>query len=76
MYLLVDVDSAFCEFERKRRPELIGKPVVVTAGEAAVVAISREAKALGVRRGEPLFKLRERLPADSQICFLPADHRW
>lgn len=76
MYLLVDVDSAFCEFERKRRPELIGKPVVVTAGEAAVVAISREAKAMGIHRGEPLFKLRERLPDSSPVCFIPADHRW
>lgn len=76
MYLLVDVDSAFCEFERKRRPELVGKPVVVTAGEQAVVAISKEAKALGVKRGEPLFKLRERMADDSPLILIPADHRW
>ncbi|MGI6232221.1 MAG: Y-family DNA polymerase [Prevotella sp.] len=76
MYLLVDVDSAFCEFERKRRPELVGKPVVVTAGEAAVVAISKEAKALGIKRGEPIFKLKQRIPNLSDVVFLPADHHW
>jgi DNA polymerase V len=76
MYLLVDVDSAFVEFERKRNPSLRGKPVAVTAGDAAVVAISKEAKRLGLKRGEPLFKLKERLPADSPIIFIPADHHW
>lgn len=76
MYLLVDVDSAFVEFERKRNSSLVGKPVVVTAGDAAVVAISKEAKRLGVKRGEPLFKLKQRLPASSDIIFIPADHRW
>jgi len=71
---LVDCDCFFVSCERVRNPQLIGKPVcVMTAhGERGViVSRSKEAKAIGVRMGEPYFQAKVEHP--DAIC-ISANH--
>ena len=76
MILITDVDNCFVSCERRRNPELEGKPVIVlSAGEAAVIARSNEAKRLGIAMGEPYFKMKGRFTPDQYIA-LPADHHY
>lgn len=57
---LVDCNNFYCSCERVFRPDLDGKPLVVLSNnDGCVVARSAEAKALGIKMGEPWFKLRE-----------------
>ena len=51
--LHVDVDAFYVSCERCRRPDLLGKPVAVTQGNSGgFVAVSHEARARGVRKGD------------------------
>lgn len=76
MILIADVDNCFVSCERIRKPELEGMPVVVlSAGEAAVIARSNEAKQLGIKMGEPFFKMKRRYRPDQYVA-IPADHHY
>ena len=60
---LVDVNSFYVSCERAFDPKLAGIPVVVLSNnDGCVVARSDEAKALGIKTGEPWFKLAEAAP--------------
>lgn len=60
MYALVDCNNFYCSCERVFDPRLEGVPVVVLSNnDGCAVARSEEAKALGIRMGEPAFQLRE-----------------
>ena len=60
MYALVDCNSFFCAVEKVFHPGLSGKPVcVLSSNDGCVVAITPEAKALGIRRGDPVFKVKD-----------------
>lgn len=67
-FLHADGDSFFAACELTLRPDLIGKPVVVGEDRGIAVAMSREAKALGVTRGMPVFKIRKYFPS---VVILP-----
>lgn len=55
---LVDCNSFYASCERVFNPKLHGVPVVVLSNnDGCVVAMSREAKALGIEMGTPWFKL-------------------
>lgn len=57
---LVDVNSMYASCETLFRPDWKGRPVVVASNnDGCVVARSAEAKALGIRMGAPLFKIRD-----------------
>ncbi len=57
---LVDCNNFYCSCERVFNPKLENRPVVVLSNnDGCVVARSNEAKALGIKMGEPAFKLRE-----------------
>lgn len=57
---LIDCNNFFVSCERVFRPELRDKPVIVLGNnDGCVVAMSNEAKALGITRGIPLFKIRD-----------------
>ncbi|MDR2083604.1 MAG: Y-family DNA polymerase [Bacteroidales bacterium] len=56
-FALVDCNNFFVSCERVFRPDLNNRPVVVLSNnDACVIARSNEAKALGVKMGEPMFK--------------------
>lgn len=62
LYLHVDGDSFFVACELSLQPELKGKPVIVGADRGIAVAMSKEAKALGITRGMPVFKIKKLFP--------------
>ena len=60
MYALVDCNSFFCSVEKVFHPGLDGKPVcVLSSNDGCIVALTPEAKALGLHRGDPIFKVRD-----------------
>lgn len=73
---LVDCNNFFVSCERVRRPFLIGRPVIVLSNnDGCAVALSNEVKALGIKRGEPLFRIRH-LCERYGIETLSGDHRY
>lgn len=60
-YALCDCNNFFVSCERVFRPDLEGKPVVVLSGnDGCVISRSNEAKALGIKMGEPWFQIDAR----------------
>ena len=59
MFALADCNNFFASCERVFRPELNGKPVIVLSNnDGCAVARSNEAKALGIKMGDPFFKIK------------------
>lgn len=59
MYALVDGNNFYVSCERVFRPSLNGRPVIVLSNnDGCAIARSNEAKELGVKMGEPWFKVR------------------
>lgn len=59
IFALVDCNNFYASCERVFRPDLAGKPVIVLSNnDGNVIARSNEAKALGIKMGEPYFKVR------------------
>jgi DNA polymerase V len=60
MFGLCDCNNFFVSCERVFDPSLNGKPVVVLSNnDGCVVSRSNEAKALGVKMGQPLYQIRD-----------------
>ncbi len=56
---LVDCNHFYASCERLRNPSLHDKPVIVLSNnDGCAIAMSPEAKRLGVRMGTPIFKIR------------------
>lgn len=59
MYGLIDCNNFFVSCERVFNPSLRGRPVVVLSNnDGCAVAMSNEAKAIGITRGVPLYQVR------------------
>ena len=59
MWAVLDANSYFCSVEKVFHPGLNGKPVcVLSSNDGNIVALTPEAKALGLHRGDPYFKVR------------------
>lgn len=59
-FALVDGNNFYVSCERVFNPRLEGRPVVVLSNnDGCVVARSAEVKVLGVKMGEPWFKLKD-----------------
>lgn len=59
-FALVDCNNFFVSCERVFNPKLIGKPVVVlSSNDACVIARSNEAKAIGIKMGEPAYMCKD-----------------
>ncbi|MEI8337848.1 MAG: hypothetical protein WCF92_01725 [bacterium] len=62
-YILhIDGDAFFASVEISRRPDLLGKAVVVGEERGIACALTYEAKKLGVYRGMPIFQIRQQFP--------------
>jgi DNA polymerase V len=59
LYALVDCNNFYCSCERVFNPKLENVPLVVLSNnDGCAVARSAEAKALGIKMGEPWFELK------------------
>lgn len=60
VFALVDCNNFYASCERIFAPALEGKPVVVLSNnDGCIIARSEEAKLLGIKMGEPVFKIPE-----------------
>ena len=74
---LVDCDCFYVSCERKDNPSLQGKPVCVMTGggnKGIIVSRAKEAKALGVKMGQPYFQVKPNFP--TAICIPARMHRY
>ena len=62
MVLHIDGDSFFASCETSLNPKLKGRPVVTGEERGIATAMSKEAKALGIHRGMPVFQIRKSHP--------------
>lgn len=70
MFALVDCNSFFCSVEKAFAPGLKGKPVCVAgSNDGIIVALTPEAKAVGLHRGDAVFKVRDIISAHDVRVF-------
>ena len=73
MYALLDGNNFYASCERVFRPSLCGRPLVVLSNnDGCAIARSEEAKALGVKMGQPWFEFRH-LAEDAGLVALSAN---
>lgn len=74
----IDCNTYFASCEVATRPGTEGKPLVVANetenGGGVILALTAEAKALGLKRGTPLFKVRDILSRQG-VIICPVDHK-
>ena len=62
VFALVDCNNFYASCEKLFRPDLADTPVVVLSNnDGCVVARSKEAKALGIKMGIPIFKIQAQI---------------
>lgn len=62
MFALLDGNNFYVSCERVFRPALKGLPVIVLSNnDGCAIARSEEAKALGIKMGEPFFQIKHRI---------------
>lgn len=60
MFALADCNNFYASCERVFRPDLVGRPVIVLSNnDGCAIARSNEAKAIGIKMGDPYFKIKE-----------------
>ena len=70
MFALIDGNSFYASCERVFRPELEKRPVVVLSNnDGCIVTLTKEAKALGLKRGTPLFQVKEVIEQNQVAVF-------
>jgi len=70
--LHIDGDAFFVGVEMAKNPKLKGKPVVTGEERGIVSALSYEAKAIGIKRGMPIFRVKRDFP---KVIILPGDYK-
>lgn len=70
MFGLCDCNNFFVSCERVFNPSLEGRPVVVLSNnDGCVVSRSNEAKAIGIKMGQPLYQIRDFIKRhDVAVC--------
>jgi len=70
MFALCDCNNFYVSCERLFRPDLQNRPVVVLSNnDGCIVARSNEVKALGIKMGEPLFKVQDLVKKHGIVTF-------
>ncbi|HOO38819.1 MAG TPA: Y-family DNA polymerase [Deltaproteobacteria bacterium] len=60
LFALIDCNNFYVSCERIFNPSLEGRPVVVLSNnDGCIIARSNEAKALGIKMGQPIFQCRD-----------------
>ena len=71
---LLDCNNFYVSCERLFNPKLLNKPVVVLSNnDGCVISRSEEAKRIGIKMGEPFFKIKN-LVANSNITVLSSNY--
>lgn len=70
--LHMDGDAFFVACEVAKNPELKGKPVVTGQERGIVSAFSYEAKALGITRAMPVYRVKKEFP---EVIILSSDYK-
>ncbi len=72
---LIDCNNFFVSCERVFNPALRDRPVIVLSNnDGCAVAMSNEAKRLGIKRGTPLFKMKDEVERYN-VSILSGNHR-
>lgn len=78
MYIHIDCNNFFVSCELISRPELRGTPVVVANDNGnnggIILALNKEAKAVGLKRGNPLFQVTQ-LISEHRVTVIDVHHR-
>lgn len=62
MFALIDVNSFYTSCETVFRPDLQGEPIVVVSNnDGCIISRSAEEKSLGIKIGEPFFKIKNNI---------------
>lgn len=70
LYALIDGNSFYASCERVFRPDLRHRPVVVLSNnDGCIVTLTPEAKALGLKRGQPVFQCQETIERENVAVF-------
>jgi DNA polymerase-4 len=75
--LCIDLDAFYVSVERLKRPELVGRPVVVGAhpgSRGVVCAASYEVRKFGVRSAMPISEAERRLRGVPDVVWLAPSH--
>lgn len=76
--MLVDMNSFFASVEQQANPKLRGKPLGVAASiheTSCLIATSKEAKALGLKNGVPIYKAKKVCPTIKVVESEPEKYR-
>ncbi|MFD2755654.1 Y-family DNA polymerase [Comamonas terrae] len=69
MFALIDGNNFYVSCERVFRPSLQGRPVVVLSNnDGCAISRSDEAKAMGIKMGQPFFQLRDHVAHHGLVC--------
>lgn len=69
-FALIDGNSFYCSCERVFDPKLRRRPVIVLSNnDGCAVARTAEAKALGIKMGDPMFKIRDLCRREGVVVF-------
>lgn len=70
MFGIADGNSFYANCQRIYRPDLLNRPVVVLSNnDGCVVALTPEAKKIGLKRGVPYFQVKDLIKSHRVIVF-------
>ena len=71
MIFHIDGNSFYAACERVFRPDLVHSPIaVLTNNDGIIIALNAECKALGFKRGDVFFQVKEKLKK-AMLLFFP-----
>ena len=70
VFALIDCNAFYVSCERVFNPKLNNRPVVALSNnDGCIIARSKEAKTLGIKKGVPLFKVKDIVERENVIVF-------
>ena len=70
MFALIDCNNFYASCERVFNPKLEGKPVVILSNnDGCIISRSNEANAIGIKMGDPAFKMEDILMKNEVYVF-------